>query len=367
MLFGNSISLVAVFITSIPSFYLLIGPLSYFYIRSIVKDNSKLSQLDYLHFFIFLLTFIGSLPFLFSTWAYKLKMAEAFYGGNFFSSTLHLNAIIPKKVNHLIRPFQTLIYTVLNWQLLSTQRKNQPLYSNKTQFKLIFNWLLYLNCLLTIAAIVYLFGLYKMITIKSKNDFIDHALYLMVLLIIIYSLINICIYLFPKIMYGLPIERLNQISQNTLNIFDDENLLQVTNNNSSVEVAPPSTQVSHSPIFLFTNSYIDEMNLYLDKCVVDGIYLDANFKLDSLSTISNIPQHHWTYYFNHIKNQNFIDWKNCIRIEYAKKMIEDGFLENQTFLSLATLCGYNAKSTFIRAFKLHTEMNPSDFAKDSKS
>ena len=172
-----------------------------------------------------------------------------------------------------------------------------------------------------------------MITIKSKSDFIDDAVYLMVLLIIIYSLINICIYLFPKIMYGLPIERLNQVNPNTLNLFDDEKLLQLTNNNSAVEAAPSSIQVSHSPIFLFTNSYIDEMNLYLDKCVVNGIYLDANFKLDSLSTNSNIPPHHWTYYFNQIKNQNFIDWKNCNRIEYAKKMIEEGFLENQTFLS----------------------------------
>ena len=107
-LFSNSVTLVAVFFSSIPSIYYLIGPLSYLYARSIVRDDSKLSSLDYLHFVIFLLTFIGSLPFLFSDWTHKLLVAENLIDGNLFNTKYQTNVIIPKQLNHFLRPIHTI-------------------------------------------------------------------------------------------------------------------------------------------------------------------------------------------------------------------------------------------------------------------
>jgi hypothetical protein len=55
VLFSKSTFWVTIFITLIPSFFYIIGPLSFFYVRSIIRDNTTLSRLDYLHFGFFLL------------------------------------------------------------------------------------------------------------------------------------------------------------------------------------------------------------------------------------------------------------------------------------------------------------------------
>jgi AraC-like DNA-binding protein len=365
ILFGNSIPLVAVFITCIPSFYYLIGPLAFLYVRSIVKDNSKLSTLDYLHFLLFIIIFSGSLPFLFTSWEYKLKVADSFVNGIFFNTKIQTNFLIPKKVNHLLRPLQTLVYTVLNWRILFIHKNKKSSYSNKIQFKLIYSWLFAFNCLLTIAAFAYLVGLYNMLTIQSKFLYIGNSRIILLILILSYSVINLCFFIFPKIMYGLPLERLNSINPIAPEQISTTEQFDSIANGNKFEVSSSST--IQSPLFLFNKEYCDELQFQLEKCINELWFIDTNFKLDSLSKNSGIPLHHWTYYFNEIKKQNFIDWKNSIRIDYAKKMIEEGFLENQTFLSLAALCGYNAKSTFIRAFKIHTGMNPSEFTKTSTS
>lgn len=360
--YSKSIALVAIFISSIPSIYFLIGPLSYFYVRSIVKDNSKLSRLDCFHFLLFLIVFLGSLPFLFSNWNYKLFVAEMLINGNLFNTDIQTNSIIPKHINHLIRPFQTLFYTLLNWHILTKQRKNKTFYSNKFQYNLIFKWLFSFNCLLTIAGLTQMLGVFNMVNIESKTIFIDNSRILLLILILTYSLINICIFLFPKIMYGLPMERLR--NNNTTIVLDPIVLTKYSHasNDNSIITIPPTSE-SQSPLFLFTNEYCDELEFHLEECVNKLWYLDTNFRLDTLNKNSGIPLHHWTIYFNEIKKQSFTEWKNSLRIDYAKKLINNDFIKTKTFESLALECGFTTQSTFIRVFKLYTGSTPRDFLK----
>jgi len=364
ILFGNSIPLVAVFITCIPSFYYLIGPLAFLYVRSIVKDNSKLTTLDYLHFLLFIIIFTGSLPFLFTSWEYKLKVADSFVNGIFFNTKIQTNFLIPKKVNHLLRPMQTLVYTVLNWRILFIYKNKKSNYSNKIQFKLIYSWLFAFNCLLTIAAFSYLVGLYNMLTIQSKFLYIDNSRIILLILIISYSVINLCFFIFPKIMYGLPLERLNSINPIHLEPISTAEHIDSIANDNKFEVSSSST--IQSPLFLFTKEYCDELELHLQKCINGLLHVHADFRLDSLHKISGVPLHHWTLYFNEIKKQSFIEWKNKLRIEYAVKLIEEDFIKEQTFESLAAACGFTTQSTFIRVFKSCTGLSPRDFLKSKQ-
>jgi len=364
ILFGNSIPLVAVFITCIPSFYYLIGPFAFLYIRSIVKDNSKLSALDYLHFSLFIIIFSGSLPFLFTTWEYKLKVADSFVNGIFFNTKIQTNFLIPKKVNHLLRPMQTLVYTVLNWRILFIHKNKKSNYSNKIQFKLIYSWLFAFNCLLTIAAFSYLVGLYNMLTIQSKFLYIGNSRIILLILILSYSVINLCFFLFPKIMYGLPLERINSINPIAPEPISTAEELDLIPSNNQIEISPDSP--IQSPLFLFTKEYCDELELHLQKCINGLLHVHADFRLDSLHKISGVPLHHWTLYFNEIKKQSFIEWKNKLRIDYAVKLIEEDFIKEQTFESLAAACGFTTQSTFIRVFKSCTGLSPRDFLKSKQ-
>jgi len=68
LFFSRSTFWVAIFETSFNTVFFLIGPLAYFYVRSVLRDNAKLSRRDYLHFSVFFIAFIGTFRFVFTPW-----------------------------------------------------------------------------------------------------------------------------------------------------------------------------------------------------------------------------------------------------------------------------------------------------------
>ncbi|MFY7733526.1 MAG: helix-turn-helix domain-containing protein [Bacteroidia bacterium] len=60
-------------------------------------------------------------------------------------------------------------------------------------------------------------------------------------------------------------------------------------------------------------------------------------------------------------NMNFNDFINYYRITYFLQKIQGGEHNIQTFLSIAFECGFNSKSTFNRAFKRATSLNPKEY------
>jgi len=245
--------------------------------------------------------------------------------------------------------------------LLTKQRKNHVLYSNKFQYNLIYTWIYCLIILITIATFAQIFGLFNLMNIKSKYILFEESRVIVKVLIVAYFLINLILILFPKIMYGLPIENLQNNSSIVSEPFNRMKV--VIANHEDVENSTTSSSVEKSPLFLFTDQYVDEMDLHIKCCIKELHYLDPNFQMDSLCKSFNIPYHHWTFYFNDIKQQTFIEWKNRTRINYAEEKIINGYLDSKTFLSLASECGFNTQSTFIRVFKMYTGKNPGDYKK----
>ena len=94
LIYSKSISLIAFSVSGIPSLFFLIGPFAYFYVRSILRDNVKLTKTDFLHFLPFLLIFIGAIPFLFSSWEYKFLLAKSIAGGEFMQSKHNINFLL---------------------------------------------------------------------------------------------------------------------------------------------------------------------------------------------------------------------------------------------------------------------------------
>ncbi len=60
-------------------------------------------------------------------------------------------------------------------------------------------------------------------------------------------------------------------------------------------------------------------------------------------------------------NMNFNDFINHYRITHFLQKIQGGEHNIQTFLSIAFECGFNSKSTFNRAFKRATSLNPKEY------
>ena len=59
----------------------------------------------------------------------------------------------------------------------------------------------------------------------------------------------------------------------------------------------------------------------------------------------------------------YTDWRNTLRIEYAKSKIDSGSNKTITLEALSLESGFSSQSTFIRSFKNVFSCTPSDYIK----
>ncbi|WP_164839175.1 helix-turn-helix domain-containing protein [Shewanella livingstonensis] len=92
----------------------------------------------------------------------------------------------------------------------------------------------------------------------------------------------------------------------------------------------------------------------------DKLYLDSSLSLQKLSSTIAISPNYISQTLNETLSTNFFDFINKWRIEAAKPKI----LANQdTVLNIALEVGFNARSSFYKAFKQETGKTPSEFRK----
>jgi len=71
-----------------------------------------------------------------------------------------------------------------------------------------------------------------------------------------------------------------------------------------------------------------------------------------------------SYVINTAFGQNFNEYVNSHRVEAFLQRARRGEYKSQTLMGLAYDCGFNSKSTFLRAFRRKTGISPSDFIKN---
>ncbi|BCE03163.1 hypothetical protein TYM08_P3226 [Marinicellulosiphila megalodicopiae] len=94
------------------------------------------------------------------------------------------------------------------------------------------------------------------------------------------------------------------------------------------------------------------------------VYLDHDISLMSLSQATNISTHNISQTLNAYLDINFCDYINSWRIQLAKSMLIEKKL---TVLDISEACGFNARSSFYKAFKKETSMTPSEYRKSKSS
>jgi AraC-like DNA-binding protein len=360
--YGKSLNKIA-FFTCIHAFFYLIGPFAFFYMRSILRDNSLLSKTDYLHFALFALSFIGYVPYFFSSWDYKLMVAQNLYSANWNIAPFHLNSIFPHKIDQALNVLHPYFYSIALWYLLWHYKKktnNPKLY--KSQHKLIRNWLLVFASILTIITINFTIVMVYVWLYDDKSIFLNRASVALLFASLVYVGMNLVIFFFPHIMYGLPIDlKLESMA------IEEKQTNNDTPSNSKVfnfSIKEESlNQISKNELQLFTPEYRKTIAAALQSFKERKVFLNPDFKLNQISNESNIPAHHLTYFFNDIKKISFSDWRNSLRIEEAKILIGQGETDNFTLQSISLRCGFSSQNTFIRAFKSSTGTTPSTYLK----
>jgi len=95
-------------------------------------------------------------------------------------------------------------------------------------------------------------------------------------------------------------------------------------------------------------------------------YLNTHFGLTECALELDMPAHHISYYLKNQFGLSFAAYRNSLRMDYAKKLIEEGYLENNTIEALAGECGFASRTSFSKVFKNATDVNPSAYALANK-
>jgi len=326
----------------------LIGPLLYWYIRSILTDNSRLKRSDIWHLLPMIIFFLVSLPYTFVPFSEKAEAAiEAVKDVAYiqmYKATV-LDQIFPVSAIYLSRPILVLVYTLWSVGLLlrySMQRKLSKVFAGQY---FMTKWL----CLLL--ALLFILEVSQILLIIKAFDMHFSDMYFTLNVFRIFSamgLIGLVIspFFFPAILYGLPRVPESIIPKNPKDY--KENHI-------------PAKTSTHTLNFEF--NYILLINQKADSCMKENQpYLQPYCNLGYFSKLINIPSHHLAYYFREVKKQTFNDYRNEWRIKHAKTLIEKGKASEMTLEAIGMLSGFSSRNAFITDFKKVEGISPGAYA-----
>ncbi|MFZ4559866.1 MAG: helix-turn-helix domain-containing protein [Saprospiraceae bacterium] len=348
--------LVAFFSMGSLSVYYLVGPMAFFYVRSILRDYSRLSRWDWLHFVPFLYVLSGIMPYiLFTDWEHKVRVASLLVEdwGAFVRQSP--NRLLPPLWNEALRLVQGSLYVVLCWALIYRYRTRLFHYRPySSQVKLIKIWIQLFCAVYTFLIVSKVWQGILILRIVDRATFFQAAKEVNVMAGIFYLLLNVLLLVFPRIFYGMPASLEGEIASG----YQPDN----TSGRGEKQTGDTMQGPSGAHLRLFSTAYLSRIEESILTWVGEKKHLTAQDSLDNLSAAINIPGHHLSYYFNQVLQIKFTDWKNKLKVEHACSEIRNGVLKKQTVESLALDCGFNSKPTFNRTFKQIVGKTPSEYA-----
>jgi AraC-like DNA-binding protein len=331
--------MVAILLVNFTPLFLLVGPMLYFYVRGVLRDDYKFEKFDWLHFIPAFILLINILPHLFSSYAYKLSFAERVLM-NPAEILNNVNLFIPSVVNFLSRPIIGLIYVGICIRLMLLKFKFEK--PENKQSLLIYRWLslLIFNTLLVYVSFL-IFTIFSFQSLDYKIAEVK-GYYFLNLSLIGLVLFNLTLLFFPNILYGLP-----QL----------DFLLSNRSKPSSLEPEPKKLIKS----FEISEEKLELLQDKIETYSLTKPYLNPEFSLSVMSANTDIPVHHLSYYFNEHLNVNFNTWKNDHKINFVIEQIEKGNNQLLTLDALAKQAGFVSRTTFLSAFKQKVGLTPTEF------
>jgi len=90
-------------------------------------------------------------------------------------------------------------------------------------------------------------------------------------------------------------------------------------------------------------------------------YADPDLTLPKLAALLPASPHHLSQLLNQRLGTSFYDYVNRLRVEDVKRCLADPRCSEHSVLDIAFECGFNSKSAFNRIFKQHTSLSPTQF------
>lgn len=351
LVYSKSVALVEVilvlFALITPPLY-LIGPLLYWYVRSVLTDNTRLQKQDFWHLLPMIIYFAASLHFMFLPFSEKAEAAmEVVKDAGYLQTykATFLSEIFPVPVVFMSRPVLVLLYSIwsgiLLWQYSFSKKLNHVI----TRQRFMQKWLSVL-----IGSVFTLVITQSMLIRKVfALNFSDVAFTISVIWVISLTglfILLISPFLYPTILYGLPRVPVKPPA-------DGEE--EVTGCAAEPESKPMAAHYEMNYLQCIENKICTHMEEHEP-------YLHSQFNISQLSVQLGIPVHHLGYYFREVKKESFTEYRNRWRVEHAKKLIAGGRMNALTLEAIAELSGFSNRNAFRTTFQRMEGVPPSVFA-----
>lgn len=104
--------------------------------------------------------------------------------------------------------------------------------------------------------------------------------------------------------------------------------------------------------------FLEKLIAYMER---EKPYLNGDLTIHDVAEKIKIPRHYITQIINEKLNKNFYTFINEYRINEIKKMISSKEFDHLTLIAIAYDSGFNSKSAFHSAFKSITKMTPLEY------
>jgi AraC-like DNA-binding protein len=344
-------ALVGIFYSNFAFLAFLIGPLNYWYIRGILKDNYRLKTRDYWHLFPALIALATSIPYMFVPWAEKIRVASEIINDlNYlmvFEPTV-IHQLMPNKFIYLGRDVLIFIYLIFSVLLLVRYFRQEKEQSVIFGQKYMIKWLIVFQFFYLLLMIGRVLVMTRAI-ILDDPDLVYTSSRVQLIASIGMTGLLISPFFFPEILYGLP--RIPKFYSKK----EDQGKSQTNQN-------PKKPAVS------LESEYVQLIGQKVEQCMIDHQpYLRKEFNLTELSVLIHIPVHHLAIYFREEREQSFLNYRNRWRIEYAKILIHDGKAKELTLEAIGILSGFSNRNSFISAFKRCEGFTPHEYASKART
>jgi AraC-like DNA-binding protein len=112
------------------------------------------------------------------------------------------------------------------------------------------------------------------------------------------------------------------------------------------------------------NEHIIEFEKFIKT---DKHYLDSNLSLDSVADNLNLNKSYLSRLINQELGISFTDYVNELRIDEAKRYLNNPDFENYTLVAIGLEAGFNSKTAFNSSFKKFVGMTPSEYKKSKRA
>lgn len=328
------------FFGSFSFIYLLAPAVTYIYIRGLLNDEAQPRKSDWPHFILPALQFISSFPYIFSPHEKKVTFVKGMSQMN----NLLTNQNPYNGVSYVFMYFLVLSVVVFYGVLMFRELQRKKQQDGGQHFDHVYTWARWVTWIMLLMALSMLINVFvTSYNLANTVNFIYMGPFYAVRLLL-FSLLLYRILFSSRIRLGLP------------------NL----NSNRSVLESALSLKaggIENHPIQSKDTTDLFSELLHTIFSTKQELFTQHDFNLDSLSQATNIPRHHWAYYFRYHAPMSFVETRNFHRVQYAKKLIANPEYANITLEAIGLEAGFGSRTTFFNAFKKFEKLSPSDFLK----